>query len=325
MKRRRLLAGTAAGMLVGSGAARGADPALIAIVLPGSPAAHAHMLVAFRRGLAQVGLVEGRGVVLAIHYLDGDFGRLPPLAEAVVAARPRVIVTGPTTIVAGLRRTTAAIPIVMVTGGDPVGAGLAVSLARPGGNVTGLSNLAADLVEKQFSFVLELLPQTRRVLGLRGAQPGVVFERMDVAFTRVAQRFGIAARVVLLDERSDLEKLRPVFNAEPPDALFVLADPIVLARRRAIVAAADEARLPIIAPFREFPEAGALASYGSSVTHAWERAANYVDRILKGANPAELPIEQPTRFELIINMKTAHALGLTIPAAVLVGADEVIE
>jgi putative ABC transport system substrate-binding protein len=283
------------------------------------------MLVAFRRGLAQAGLIEGRDVVLAIHYLDGDFGRLPPLAEAMVAARHRVIVTAPTTIVAGLRRATATIPIVMVSVGDPVGAGLAVSLARPGGNVTGLSNLSADLVEKQFSFVLQLLPRTRRVLGLRGAQPGVVYERMDAAFVGVAERSGIAARVVLLDERPDIEKLRAAITAEPPDALFVLADPIALARRRAIVAAADAAKLPIVAPFREFPEAGALASYGSSVAHAWERAANYVDRILKGANPAEMPIEQPTRFELAINLKTARALGLTIPELVLAVADEIIE
>ncbi len=320
--RRALLLAAAASPI---GIARSADPVLIAVVLPGSPAAHAHMLVAFRRGLAQAGLVEGRDVVLSIHFLDGDFARLPPVAEAVVAARPRMIVTGPTTIVAGLRRTTATVPIVMVTGGDPVGAGLAASLARPGGNVTGLSNLAADLVEKQFALVLEMLPRTRRVLGLRGAQPGVVFERMDVAFVGVAERLGIAARVVLLDERSDLEKLRAVIAAERPDALFVLADPIALARRRAIVAAADAAKLPIVAPFREFPEAGALASYGASVAHAWERAANYVDRIHKGANPAEMPIEQPTRFELVVNLKTARTLGLTIPATLLAVADEIIE
>ena len=177
----------------------------------------------------------------------------------------------------------------------------------------------------QFALVPELLPRTRRVLGLRGAQPGIVFERMDVAFAAVAERLGIAARVVLLDERPALEPLRAAIAAERPDALFVFPDPIAVARRRAIAEIADAARLPVIAPNREFAELGALASYGANVISNWERAANYIDRILKGADPATMPIEQPTRFELVVNLKTARALGVEVPLAVLARADEVIE
>ncbi len=319
--RRALLLAAAAAP---AGAARAADPALIALVFPGAPAAHAHMLAAFRRGLAQAGQVEGRDVALAVHYLDGDFGHLPPLVEAVIAARPRVIVCGPTAIVATLRRATATIPIVMVSVGDPVGSGFAASLARPAGNATGLSNQSADLVEKQFALIPELLPRARRVLGLRG-QPGPSGERMEAAFTGVCERLGIAARAVLIDERPELEILRAAIDDFRPDALFAIADPVTLARRRTIVAIADAARLPVIAPFREFAELGALASYGANVAGAWERSAWFVDRILKGANPAELPIEQPTRFDLVINLKTARALGVTVPLAILASADEVIE
>jgi putative ABC transport system substrate-binding protein len=308
------------------GVARAADPALVAVVFPGAPAAHAHMIAAFRRGLTRAGLAEGRDVTLAVHYLDGDFGRLPALAEAVVASRPRAIVAAPTTTVVGLRKATATVPIVMATGGDPVGAGLAASLARPGGNVTGLSNQSGELVEKQFGLLRELLPAARRVLGLRGEHDSAgIFERQDAAFAGVAERSGIAAQLVLLDQRPDLERLRAAIDGFRPDALFVFADPLAFARRRTIAEMADAARLPVIAPFREFTELGALASYGASLVWSWERTASFVDRIVKGANPAEMPIEQPTTFELVVNQRAARAFGVTIPPVILAQADEVIE
>jgi putative ABC transport system substrate-binding protein len=322
-RRRALLLAAAAAP---AGAVRAADPALVAVVFPGSPPAHAHMIAAFRRGLAQAGLVEGRDVALAVHYLDGDFGRLPAMTEAVIAARPRVLVCGPSAIVAALRAATATVPIVMVTVGDPVGSGFADSLARPGGNVTGLSNQSADLVEKQFALIPELIPRARRALGLRGDVQAPRFgARMEATFLGVAARFGFAARVVVIDERPELEVLRAAIDDFRPDALFAIADPVTVARRRTIVAIADAARLPIVAPFREFAEEGALASYGANLVHAWERAAWFVDRILKGANPATVPIEQPTRFDLVINLKTARALGVTVPLALLASADDVIE
>jgi putative ABC transport system substrate-binding protein len=281
------------------------------------------MLAAFRRGLAQAGLLEGRDIVLAIHYLDGDFSRLPPLAEAIVAARPRVVAVGPTSAVAALRRASTTIPLVMVSGADPVGAGLARSLARPGGNVTGLSNQGVDLLEKQFSLMPELLPRARSALGLRGGD-STLDEPMEAAFLRAASGLGLSARALVLGERPDGD-LRTALAELRPDALFAFPGPIPFAHRRAIVAAAAEARVAAVAPFREFVELGALASYGASLAGSWERTAWFVDRILKGANPAEMPIEQPTRFELLLNLRTARALGVDIPAVMLARADEVIE
>lgn len=324
MKRRVFLVGAAAGPLACSGAARAADPARVAIVLSGTPQSHDEFLVAFRHGLAQARLVEGRDVVLSVHYVEGDVSRLPALGAAIVDSKARVIVAASSGALASLRRTTTTIPMVMTAGGDPIGAGLAVSLARPGGNVTGISNQYVDLVEKQFGFLPEMLPNLRSVLGLRGGS-APNSERREDEFLRVSARLGFAGRVVALADRPDFEGLHAAIAAQRPDAVFVFLDPATLTHRRAIMAIADALRLPVVAPFREYAEIGALLSYGASLAAGWERAAWFVDRILKGANPAEMPIEQPTRFELVVNQKTARALGLTIPAAVLAGADEVIE
>ncbi|MBL8698121.1 MAG: ABC transporter substrate-binding protein [Alphaproteobacteria bacterium] len=324
MRRRDLLGGTAAGMLVGSGAARGADPARIAVVLSGTPQTHDIFLAAFRRGLVQVRLVEGQDVVLAPHYLQGDFSRLPALAATIIGSQTRVVVAASSGTIAGLRRTATSIPMVMAAGSDPIGAGVAASLARPGGNVTGITSQYVDLVEKQFGFLPEMLPGLRRVLGLRGANAPNSGRRED-EFLRVAARLAIAADVVALPDHPDFGELRAGVAAQRPDAIFVFSDPVTLTHHGAIMAIAHAARIPVVAPFREFAQAGALMSYGASLVAGWERAAWFVDRILKGANPAEMPIEQPTRFELVINMKTARALGLSIPASALAGADEVIE
>jgi putative ABC transport system substrate-binding protein len=323
VRRRTLLLSAAT---VATGRARAADPALVALVFPGSPPAHAHMVEAFRRGLVQAGRLEGRDVVLALHYLDGDYARLPALAEAIVASRPRVIVAAPSPTVAGLRRVTTTIPIVMATGADPVGSGLAASLARPGGNVTGLSNQSIDLVEKQLGLLPELLPRAKRVLGQRGDVAVTGFgERMEASFRAAAARFGLEVEVVLLDERRELDRLRTAIAGFRPDALFVFADPIAFARRQAIAEIAGETRLPVVATFREFVELGALASYGASLTWSWQRTASFVERILRGADPAEMPIEQPTAFELVVNLRAARALGVEVPPLVLARADEVIE
>ncbi len=326
MKRRVLLAGTAVGMLGGAGAARGADPARVAVVFSGTPATNANFLAAFRRGLARLGLTEGASIVLEVHYLDGDFARLPALAEAIVRRAPRVIAASPTATVAGLRRATATIPIVIGTGADPVGAGLAASLARPGGNVTGLSSQGVELVEKQLAVLREVLPAARRVLMVRGpAETAPSFGTMMEMFGRTAARLGLAEDAIELRGPADFARVRTAILERRPDALFAVTDPIVNTHRVELIALGNELGVPTIGSFRVFAEAGGLASYGVDQAANWERAAWYVDRILKGANPAELPIEQPTRFELIINMKTAHALGLTIPPMALAAADEVIE
>ncbi|MBL8698119.1 MAG: ABC transporter substrate-binding protein [Alphaproteobacteria bacterium] len=299
---------------------RAADPARIAVVLSGTPQTHDVFLAAFRRGLAVARVVEGRDVVLDIHYLEGDLSRVPTLAEAIVRGHPRIIVVTSTPVILGLRKATTTVPIVMVTSSDPIGTGLAASLARPGGNVTGLSNQSFDLIERQLALTMEMLPHARRVLGLGGAA-----SQTESEFLRIATRLGIAGRAFVIEDRLDFDRMRAAIAANRPDALFVLSDPVAVAQRRMIVAISEEAKLPVIGPFREFAELGGLASYGTNLIASWERSAGFVDRILKGANPAEMPIEQPTRFELIINLKTARALGLTIPASVLAAADEVIE
>lgn len=300
--------------------ARGADPARVAVLLSGTPQTHDVYLAAFRRGLAPARLVEGRDVMLDVHYLEGDLSRLPALAEAILRGQPRIIVATATATIVGLRKATTTTPIVMVTSSDPIGAGLAASLARPGGNVTGLSNQSFDLVERQLGFLVEMLPTARRVLGLGGAASQTEFE-----FLRIATRLGIDGRAFLIEDRLDFERLRAAVAEQRPDALFVLSDPVAVAHRRMIIAIANESKVPVVGPYREFAELGGLASYGTNLIDSWERAAWFVDRILKGTNPADMPIEQPTRFELVINLKTARALGLTVPASVLAGAEEVIE
>ena len=323
MRRRAAIAGAAG--LAAAGTARSADPALVALVMTSNPGTSEPGLVAFRRGLAQAGLAEGRDVVLAIHFLDGDVGRLPALAEAVVAARPRVMVAASPAVASAMRRATATIPIVVATAVDPVAAGLAASLARPGGNVTGLSGQELDLLEKQFGLIPDLLPRARRVVGVSSAALLPVSERLGTAFTDLATRLGFEARLVLLDPRPDLPALRAAIDEFRPDVLFVIATPVTVFLRREIVEAADAARIPVVAPYRALAEAGALAIYGPDLSRNYERVAWYVDRILKGANPAEMPFEQPTGFELVINLRAARALGVSVPPILLAQADEVIE
>jgi putative ABC transport system substrate-binding protein len=243
----------------------------------------------------------------------------------IVAARPRVIVASAPAAALALRRATATIPIVVATAVDPVAAGLASSLARPGGNITGLSGQELDLIEKQFSLIPELLPRARRVLGLSSAALLPLGDRLETAFATVAARLAFDARLVHIETRPDLPAARTAIDAFRPDVLFVIATPVTVFLRHEIMVMAGAAHLPVIAPYRMLAEAGALASYGPDLTRNWARLAWYVDRILKGANPADMPFEQPTGFELTVNLKTAKSLGLTIPPTVLARADEVIE
>ena len=325
MRRRAFVTGSLAGAALAAPPARAADPALIAVVTTSSAGLTGAYLAAFRRGLAQAGRVDGRDVVLELHHLDGDVDRLPALAEAVVAARPRVIVAAAPVAAIALRRASAAIPIVVATAVDPVASGLAASLARPGGNVTGLSGQELDLLQKQFGLIPDLLPRARRVLGLNSAAALPLGEALGAAFTATSAQLGLESRIVLVEPRPDLPALRAAIDEFRPDVLFVIATPVTVNLRREIVAVADAARLPVIAPYRSLAEAGALASYGPDLVRNWERVAWYVDRILKGASPADLPFEQPTGFELVINQRAARALGVSVPPLLLTHADEVIE
>ncbi|MBM3524305.1 MAG: hypothetical protein FJX57_15225, partial [Alphaproteobacteria bacterium] len=259
-------------------------------------------------------------------FVDGDVNRLAALAEAVVASRPRVIVASSPAAAIALRRATAVVPIVAATAVDPVAAGLAASLARPGGNVTGLSGQELDVLEKQAGLIPDLLPRARRVLGLSSETLRLALgDPLGRAFTTAAARLGLASRLVHVGLDPDLPLLRTAIVEFRPDVIFVITTPVTAFLRHEIVAVADAERLPVVAPYRMLTEAGALASYGPDLTRNWSRAAWYVDRILKGANPAEMPFEQPTGFEPVINLRTARALGLTVPPLLLTLADEVIE
>jgi putative ABC transport system substrate-binding protein len=274
--------------------------------------------------LHELGYGEGKNMAFEYRSAEGRPERLPQLAIDLVRGRPDVLITGFGTLAAqAAKAATMTIPIVFTAVGDPVGAGLVASLGRPGGNVTGLSGLT-EIGGKHLQLLQEVSP---------GKQVVAVLVNPDTPFTRLAlKEIKTAAqanriRLEILEARTADEVLRVFPAAIPAGAggLLVLGDPLMYSLRREIADLSAKFRLPAVSPFREWAEAGGLMSYGADRRQVYRRAAEYVDRILKGAKPADLPVEQPTKFELVINMKTAKALGLTIPQSLLVRADQVIE
>jgi putative ABC transport system substrate-binding protein len=269
--------------------------------------------------------VEGQNIAIEYRYAEGKFERLPDLAAELVRMKVDVIVTHTTQAIQAAKRTTSQIPIVAASAGDLVGTGLVASLARPGGNITGLSLLAPELAGKRLELLKETLPRFSRV--------AVLWNSPSVAMRLTFREAQVAAGVlglafISLEVQGNPEDFERVFSTIPrerPDGLFVTLDGFTTSYRRRIVELAAKHQLPAIYELREFVDAGGLMSYGPSVRDMWRRAATYVDKILKGTKPADLPVEQPTRFELIINLKTAKALGLTIPPSVLIRVDHVIQ
>ena len=290
-----------------------------------TPAAPSPLLEAFRQGLRELGHVEGQNIAIEYRWAEGKFERLPGLAAELVGLNVDVIVTSHTRAIEATKRATSQIPIVMAAAGDPVGMGLVASLARPGGNITGLSLLAPELAGKRLELLKETLPRLSRV--------AVLWNSANVAMRYTFREAQVAARVLGLTFQSlevqgnpeDFERVFSTIPRERPDGLFVTLDPFTSLYRRRIAELAIKHRLPAIYEIREYVDAGGLMSYGPSVRDMWRRAATFVDKILKGAKPADLPVEQPTRFELVINLKTAKALGLTIPQSVLIRVDKIIE
>lgn len=273
--------------------------------------------------LAELGWVEGRNLHIEYRWAEGRYDRSPALIAELVARKVDVIVTHSPPNVLAAKRGTSNIPIVFAAVGDPVGIGLVSSLARPGGNITGLSLQSADLAGKRLQLVRELLPDARRLAVVGNASnPNNLMERGEIQ--QAAQALGFE---VVVPEIRTLQDIAPVIEALKgrADTLFVQTDPLTNTNRVHINALALESRLPTNFGVREFAEAGGLMSYGPSFADLFRRSADFVDRILRGAKPGELPIEQPTKFELIINLKTAAALGVTIPPTLLARADEVIE
>lgn len=293
--------------------------------LRGRPAAlDSDYIGAFPRGMRELGYVEGKNLVIEWRFADEKVERLPTLVADLVQLKVDAIVAASVAVVSAAQKATTTIPIVMVNVGDPVGPGFVISLAHPGGNITGLSNLSADLGPKHLEMLLSMAPKLSRVAVL--VNPDSV---NNIKVLESIQAAGQKRRVTILPaEARTAQKIEQAFarmKRENAGAVIVLNHAIYIAQARQIAELAAKNRLPSVAFNREYAEAGGLMSYGSSNSDSYRRAATYVVKILKGAKPADLPVEQPTKFELIINRKTAKALGLTIPQSLLISAENVIE
>jgi putative ABC transport system substrate-binding protein len=299
-------------------------PALVGILWAGSAASNAANFEAFRDAMRKLGYIEGRNVRFEYRLADGMIDRFPGLAAELVALNPDVIVSGPLPASLAVQKATSTIPIVMGTGADPVGFGLVKSLAHPGGNITGVANFAEQLASKQLDLMRELLPRLSRVAVLVN-----VTNPLHVPQWRETQAAAIKAGIALvpfeLQKAEQLEAAFAMFTRERADALLVPPDVTFNTHRRRIAELAVSARLPAVYFNRAQAQDGGLMSYGPYIPEGYRRAATYVDKILKGAKPGDLPVEQPTKIEFVINLKTAKALGLEIPPQLLARADEVIE
>jgi putative ABC transport system substrate-binding protein len=295
----------------------------IGYLIATSPSVIAARIEAFRQGLSELGYVEEKNIVIDYRYAEGKLDRLPALAAELVRLKVDVIVTAGPTDTKTAKEATRTIPIVMTWDYDPVASGFVISLARPGGNITGLSILAPELSGKQLELLKETVPKVSRVAVLSpSTQPGYaqVLREMDLAAG------ALKMKLQYLDVLSlkDIESAFQAAGKGRAGAVLVLQSPVTGSHRKQLADLAVKSRLPTIYPRSDFVEDGGLMSYGASFVDLSRRAATYVDKILKGAKPADLPVEQPTKFELIINLKAAKQIGLTIPPNVLVRADKVI-
>jgi putative ABC transport system substrate-binding protein len=327
--RRTFLAGTGAALFATSFAAEAQQAAKVARIgwLAANLAASPHLPEAFRQGLRDLGYVEGRNVVIEYRDAEGKPERLPALAAELVALKVDVIVAGGTPQALAAKQATRTIPILFPVATDPITDGLVTSLARPGGNVTGLSFLAPELVGKRLELLKQAVPGVSRVAVLW--QPGGLGERTEKDMLKgaevAARALGVRLQFVEARGPADFDRAFSEMTRARADALTVLSSSMLFNERRRLVDLAVKNRLPAVYPYREAVDAGGLMAYGANVADLWRRAATYVDRILKGTKPGDLPVEQPTKFELVINLKTAKALGLTIPPSLLGRADEVIQ
>ena len=329
MNHRRAFIATAAAAAVGSswpvGAQSPAKVARIAWLSPGQgpPAGGRHpweKLTLDR--LRDLGWVDGRNLVVEFRYGGGRAEALPGLAAEVVALRPDVIIAPGTATIRAVRHATASIPIVMASGGDPVGSGLVMSLARPGGNITGVSGQGQEIIPKALSLLQELVPRARRIdLLVNTTNPGNAF--FAKVFSDAARALGLEGRLL---EVSSADELEGAIAATPADALLMLSDGLFYLNRQRIADAAIKRRLPLgDSANRDHILAGNLISYAIRTDDVWLLAATYADRILRGARPADLPVQEPTVIELVINLATARAQGIALPQAFILRADRIVE
>jgi len=281
-------------------------------------------LAPLTQGLRELGYVEGRNLALEVRYAEGRTERFPGLATELINLKVDVLVASSTPGALAAKQATSTIPVVMVSVGEPLQVKLVNSLAHPGGNVTGLSLIAPELAAKRLDLLKQALPKLSQVTVLWNSAN----EGMRARFQETqagAQSLGVALQSVTVQSPDDFQPLFATMSKERPEALLVLADTVTVANRQRAVEFAARSRVPAIYETRVFVDAGGLMSYGVNMADHYRRAATYVDKILKGARPADLPVEQPTKFELVINLKTAKTLGLTIPQSILLRADEVIQ
>ena len=279
---------------------------------------------AFRRGLSDLGYVEGKNIVIEYRYGDGQLDRVPALASELARLKvDMIVIAGGNATVSGAKQSIESVPIIMANVQDPVGSGFVASLARPGGNITGLSALTADLAGKRLDLIRETFPRALRVAALFDPQDDSKIVELKEA-QAIAKAAGIKLQAVEVRRSSDFERAFKAAARERAEVLLVLQNALTTTGRKPIADLATKNRLPTVWADSGLMDAGGLMSYGPNVADLFRRAATYVDKILKGAKPADLPVEQPTKFEFIINLKTAKQIGLTIPPNVLARADRVI-
>jgi putative ABC transport system substrate-binding protein len=328
MRRREFiagLAGTAAWPLSGHAQQQAGKVPRIGYLGATSPSDRPPLLDAFRQGLRELGWVEGQNIVIDYRFAEGSLDRLPGLAAELIGLKVDLIVSVGTQGVTAARNATGTIPIVMIGVRDPLGIALIASLARPGGNVTGVSGSPGlEIVAKQLELLKETVPKIRRVAIL--SNPANAYHQLAIREVSVAAR-SLGVRLQLLEARgpNEFDGAFAAMARERVEALLVVSDSIFNAHRARLADLAARSRLPAAYGIRESVEAGGLMSYGPSFLDFYRRSATYVDKILKGAKPADLPVEQPTTFELVMNLKTAKGLGLTIPQSLLRQADQIIE
>ena len=302
-------------------AQQAASPQHIGVLLVG-PSPESKEAQAFRQGLRDAGYTEGRDVVIEWRSASGDYDKVAGLAADLIQSKVDVMVVDGTVGTRAAKRATSNIPIVMVLVADPVGSGLVANLAHPGGNVTGLSLMIPDLTAKQLQLLKEAIPRLTRVSVLWN--PETPFHAKVVENLKAAAP-SLSIELSFVSVRTP-EEIGPAFSAMTrmrAEALYIIGDPFFLSHGTTLLKLASKARLPVIS-VSQFADAGVLMSYGPNIGDVFRRSAGYVDKILKGAKPSDLPIEQPTKFELVVNLKTAKALGITIPESILLRADEVI-